>query len=297
MAKKKRKNKQTGKSERTRVEFPLWRKKVDNSIFRDGGTTVPIWACDMWGFSTPFPGIINKSHRHSSVKITFNKSVYDGNIVSTHPKNRANKVYRLYFSDLLIEELKKVFLMSYMRELESQLSDADINVETDIPFWEFLDIEFDKLSKTFHLNAHYTHQPQFPELFRRLTYSPVLKRVGDELEGKDEFRIYKQDWRPKDDYVSEVGAENVIYMLLDTTSHLLYVGEAENLIRRLKAGHPSILKWDFYRYDLLPPLNKQQRVALERMMIRTFATVLKNNKGVKTMDISGFSLANDKIDS
>ena len=34
MPKRGRRNRQTAKTERTNVEFPLWRKKVDNSIFR-----------------------------------------------------------------------------------------------------------------------------------------------------------------------------------------------------------------------------------------------------------------------
>ena len=63
--------------------------------------------------------------------------------------------------------------------------------------WEFLDIEFDQDEKTFRFVSHYTQKPIFPELFRRLTYSPALKRIDDELSGKDEFRIHKQDWRPQ----------------------------------------------------------------------------------------------------
>jgi len=45
-------NRTTSKAERTNVECPLWRKKVDNSIFRDAGTTIPNWACDLWKFDT-----------------------------------------------------------------------------------------------------------------------------------------------------------------------------------------------------------------------------------------------------
>jgi hypothetical protein len=47
-----RKNKQTQKTERANIKFPLWRKKVDNSIFRDLGTTVPNWVCDLWDFDS-----------------------------------------------------------------------------------------------------------------------------------------------------------------------------------------------------------------------------------------------------
>ena len=246
-----RKNKQTRKSERTKVDYPLWRKKVDNSLFRDRGTTVPMWACRMWNFDTVFPGIVKTQDEGSKVRIKFNGKEFDGKVVSTHPKKRANKVCRFYFSEDLLAELKEVFLMSFMRDLESRLRDDATDIETDIPFWEFVDIEFDSHSKTFHLNAHYTQLPIFPELFKRLTYSPVLKRIDDELNAKGEFRIQKQDWRSRSEYEFEVGAENVIYLLIDTSERLFYVGEAENLIRRFNAGHPSIKDWDFYRYDQL----------------------------------------------
>ena len=297
MANRARRNKQTARTERTNVGFPLWRKKVDNSIFRDKGTTVPMWACRMWDFDNVFPGLVKTADPISSVSIQFNQKRFDGKVVSTHPKGRANKVYRFYFSENLLSELKEVFLMSFMRDLESRLRNDATDIERDIPFWEFLDIEFDAGSKQFQLTAHYTQRPQFPELFKRLTYSPLLKRIDDELGSKGEFRIYKQDWRPREDYETEVGADNVIYMIIDTSARLLYIGEAENLVRRFSAGHEVIRYWDFYRYDQLPPMTKRQRVALERMMIRAFASIFDNNKGIPTQAISDYRLANDKIDS
>ena len=184
-----------------------------------------------------------------------------------------------------------------MRDIESRLSEASLDIEQEIPFWEFLDIEFDNASRTFHLSAHYTQRPDFPELFKRLTYSPVLKRVDDELAGKDEFRIHKQDWRPKSEYEAELGAENVIYTLIDTKNKLLYVGEAERLIQRFDQGHKPIPHWDHYRYDQLPPMKRKTRVALERMMIRAFASVLTNKRDISSIEFSEYSLANEKIDT
>jgi len=73
MVKRGRRNKQTARTERTNVEFPLWRKKVDNSIFRDKGTTVPMWACRMWDFDKVFPGLIKTPDPRSAVAIKFNR--------------------------------------------------------------------------------------------------------------------------------------------------------------------------------------------------------------------------------
>ena len=251
----------------------------------------------MWNIYEVFPGKTGMRDPESRVTVTFNQREFLGNVTSTHPPNRANKAYRFYFSEELLAELKEVFLMSFMRDLESRLTEDASDIERDIPFWEFLDIEFDEPSKTFHMTAHYTQLPLFPELFKRLTYSPVLKRVDDELADKGEFRIHKQDWRPRKDYEAEIGAENIIYMLIDTKERLLYVGEADNLIRRFDAGHSSIKDWGHYRYDVLPPMTKKSRVALERMLIRAFASVLENKANVPTMSISKFRLANDRIDA
>ena len=174
--------------------------------------------------------------------------------------------------------------------------DKDHDVEKEIPFWEFLDIEFDGGSKMVRMTAHYTQEPTFPELFRRLTYSPVLKRIDDELNEKGVSRIHKQDWRSRGEFEAEIGAENVIYMLIDTKGKLLYIGEAKRLVQRLRAGHPTIKNWNFYRYDVLPQALQKFRVTLERMVIRNFATVLSNKRDIQTIKISEFRLANDKID-
>jgi hypothetical protein len=275
----------------------MWRKKVDSSLFQHSGTTIPKWTCRMWNLEAAFPGLKGKKDKQSEVTITFNKNTFSGHITCTWPKNRADKFYRLWFDDDLKNELKEVFLMTFMRDIEDRLrSEKEADIEKEIPFWEFLDIEFDEAKKSVVMSAHYTQEPVFPELFRRLTYSPVLKRIDDELGGKTDFRIYKQDWRPRDAFETEIGAENVIYMLIDTEEKELYVGEAKNLIRRFRQGHPSIKNWNFYRYDVLPSSAAKHRVALERMVIRSFASILGNKKGIPSMEISEYRLANDKID-
>jgi hypothetical protein len=142
-----RKNKQTEKSERANVRFPLWRKKVDNSIFRDLGTTIPNWVCRIWQFDLVFPGILKSNNPAAIVAIRFEERTYTGRVVSTHPEGRANKVYRFYFDETLLRRLKEVFLMSHMRDLESRLRKDTTDIESQIPFWEFLDIEFEAQKK------------------------------------------------------------------------------------------------------------------------------------------------------
>lgn len=79
--------------------------------------------------------------------------------------------------------------------------------------------------------AYYKQQPSYPHLFGRLIGSPALQKVADEVEGKPKARIYKQDWKPRSDVEFELGAQNVIYMLLDSNEKRFYVGEAVDLIK------------------------------------------------------------------
>src|SRR5690242_15662261 len=89
----------------------------------------------------------------------------------------------------------------------------------------------------------------------------------------------------------ELGARKVIYMLLDTDEKRLYIGDAQDLVGRLLGPHQSIPKWNFFRYGVLPPALAPFRVALERMLIRAFATVLENKGGIRWLEIGGCTLA------
>ena len=128
--------------------FPLWRKKVDKSLFEHSGTTIPVWACEMWGLPSLFAGVSSRKNPDSEVTVEFEKKKYQG-WVTTAKHGRNSPAYRLWFSEELSIELKRTFLMSYMRALETGLSTLKVaEIEKQIPFWEFLDIEFD-ISKKF----------------------------------------------------------------------------------------------------------------------------------------------------
>ena len=283
--------------ERSNVEYPLWRKKVDKSLFEHKGTTVPQWACKMWGLPAYFQLVTSKKDTEANIVIRYADKQYNGR-VTVAKQGRSTPAYRLWFEDSLAHELKYTFLMSHMRSLEQSLSAGKKNdIEEEIPFWEFLDIEFNQRKKEFIFVAYYTQAANFPNLFERLLSSPVVSKIADELEGKGEARIHKQDWKARKELEYELGAQNVIYLLIDTKNKLLYVGEAQDLVKRLSQTYPTIKDWDYFRYNVLPDKLAPYRVVLERMMIRDFASVLKNKKDVKCISISEYSLANDKIDA
>ena len=72
--------------------------------------------------------------------------------------------------------------------------------------------------------------------------------------------------------------------------------EAENLVKRLLQPHSSIENWDIFRYNVLPQALAPYRVALERLLIRDFAAILKNKRDIPWRDLAGCCSANEKID-
>ena len=283
------------KSERTNISHPIWRKKVDSSIWGHNVTTIPNWACKMWDIGKIFKGMSSQKNPKTEVTILFNNKKWDGNVTWQRGKTK-NPKYRLWFDGDLTESLKEIFLMSYMRDIENNIrGKVSSKIEDDIPFWEFLDIEFDKTKMIFIFTAHYTQKPTFPNLFKSLVQSPKIKEIDDKISGKEKSKIYKQDWRPIEEYVTEIGAENVIYMLMNKSKKLFYIGEANDLISRFSSGKYKN-KWEYYRYDKLPTELEEHRLELERSLIKSFATIINNTKNIKTHNIKGYTLSNIKID-
>lgn len=287
------------KLERSDIEFPLWRKKVDATLFKDAATPIPKWLCKVWEINTLFPNSFSKKDSASFVEIFFNNKKYSGHVVQI--KNQ--RMFRLFFDRQLSDILKDVFLMSYMRSIENDLRKnkteySEQEIEQEIPFWEFLDIEFDSNKKIFYFKAYYIQKPAYIELFKELVKSHTLKIIDDLLNSKDEFRFVKQDWETRSKLQTQIEAKNVIYNLIDTKNKLIYIGEAESLIQRLNQNREVIKNWEYYRFDCLPDgLTRTQRVAIERLLIRTFASFFKNKKGIPSKQVSEYCLANDKIDS
>ena len=77
----------------------------------------------------------------------------------------------------------------------------------------------------------------------------------------------------------------------------IYIGEAQNLIKRLRQHFKGNTNWEFYRYDKLPDsVNSNVRMNIERMIIRSFASLMKNKAEIDNFDISSYYLKNSKID-
>jgi hypothetical protein len=287
------------KLERSDIKYPLWRKKVDKSFLERKETPIPNFLLEQWKISETFNETNSVKDPNSEIKVYFKKNKFFGRILK-----KKNGQWKFNFNTDLADFLKKTFVMSFMRSIEERLRSSkneiygNQKIEEEIPFWEFIDLEFDAINKEMFLTAHYIQKPLYIELFKEIINSHVLIDIENKLNNKIDFKITKKDWRPKEDLKNEIDAKNVIYNLIDTVKKEIYIGEAESLISRFSMERKEIKGWDFYRFDSLPNgLSRKQRLEIERLIIRTFASFFENNKGINTKKVSDYKLVNKKIDS
>src|ERR1700687_1572374 len=113
----------------------------------------------MWSLPEMYGGVTSSNDPRSNATISYKWTLYDA-WVTTAPHGRKSPAFRLWFDSVLSLGLKRTFLMSYMRSLEGALQEK-VDIEQSIPFWEFLDIEFDKQRRVFRFVAYYRQQASF----------------------------------------------------------------------------------------------------------------------------------------
>ena len=294
--------------ERNNISHTMWRKKVDNSIFSSGHIVIPKAYVKQWRLEVLFRDN-GKNAETWPIEVQFGTKIYNGKVFYRPPtKARSSVQHKILIKEDLIEDLKKAFLMSHIRWLEVELrkqggkksAQASKETERETPFWEFIDIEFDYENKQFIFTDYYKQEAYFPEVFKHLIGSPKLKQIEGSIFNNFET-IINQDWKKKDELVTELGAKNVIYTLLDEVSKRIYVGETgQDLKIRLadkehykNAGIPN---WTHYRFEVLPSsIDTKARKEIEDMTIRAYATLFSNTKDVKSFKISDYKLVNRMI--
>ena len=116
--------------ERRDVQFPLWRKKVDGSLFQ---RTIPDWV--KHGVSILLMFFKNRAkHPSSKVAVEFidgKKSTFHEGWVTTTKfgekwADKRNPVMRFGFDNELKTKLQNKFTMSHMRDLERRMRQCKV---------------------------------------------------------------------------------------------------------------------------------------------------------------------------
>lgn len=291
-------------SERVGVKFPMWRKKVDGSMFEYKMTNIPDWVQDSFDIHNVFTAN-SKKDSASNVEVIFinqnkRKQTFQAHVTNTQNVSRKG-VMRLNLPSELVTTLRQTFMMTHMRDLERRMRDPKPKIdeiEKEFPFFEFVDIEWDKDNHRFIMTPQFVMPPQYQELFAYIQNKHILSRIEEDLKDHQKARIVKGDWKERSEIAKEVSTENVIYTLIDEVNKELYIGEAQNLAKRNSGERPEIPDWTHYRVDTLPPeFNKEMRLTIERLTIRSMASLIKNGQGIESKNISDYTLTNKRIDS
>lgn len=134
---------------------------MDGAMFDDKCTVLPIWVRDrVFNVSERFPHR-SKNHPESKTSITIThhngKKTTHVAHVTTLPRPNLGPVMRLQFGNDVKEWLKEAFKKTHQRNEQRKAHGLNgPTIERLVPFWEFIDIEWDKEEETFHFRAWYT---------------------------------------------------------------------------------------------------------------------------------------------
>ncbi|MHC8863705.1 GIY-YIG nuclease family protein [Arenicellales bacterium IMCC57338] len=272
------------KLERSNVDLPLWRKKVDATIVISGETPVPNWVAAMWGVDPDSVPASSRNDAKSQFDVKFKSKRYLANLYLKKTNKERSRFY-LSFDSNLGDTLAHTFSMTWARAVEGELRTSEPNfiAENAIPFWEFLDIECDVVKRELKLTAHYRQEPIFPSLFQALL-SPesrnALENAISKPEGKG--RMSLSGWIPRKQLTAYRAINHAVYVLLDRKAKLIYVGQAgASLVDRLRPNtHPNIDNWDHFSFCEVPKSVFHSLNTFESMLIHHFALIFDNNLGL-----------------
>ena len=134
---------------------------MDGAMFDDKCTVLPIWVRDnLFNVTERFPHR-SKKHLESETSIVITrkggKKTKHLAYVTTLPRPNLGPVMRLQFGQDVKEWLSKAFNKTYLRNEERKAHGLNgPTIERLVPFWEFIDIEWDAEEDIFHFRAWYT---------------------------------------------------------------------------------------------------------------------------------------------
>ena len=269
-------------------------KKVDRSMM-DWGLTLPQdYVKDFEGRSRIKPGTSRK------IDILWGKKAYTAKLC--HVKRTNYKpVYQIRWDNnkQLLKKIRKTFIQSYII-LKSQKELFDITKEEGKHFRTQLSggqqevLIFQPISsKKIKCKVFIRIENGWNRLFERLADENVFGWLFDK---EKKYLISRStNWTKVREFKKHAGAVNVIYYLVHTKNKLIYIGKAEELGKRVKPGrkHQNMPgDWDKFRYDIVKPEYANILDKIEDHTIRSFASILKNNKNYPSLELSSYTLAN-----
>lgn len=262
----------------------------------DWGLTIPKKFCK--DFQGGLPVRLGTSRE---INIIWDKKSYFAKLWHINRK-KANPVFQLRWDSNkdLLKKIRKTFIQSYVI-LKSKKELFDIDKKERKHFRTNLDsgqqevlILRPKNSCQIEFEVFIRIENEWNTLFQRLAEENVFGWIFDK-EDKQYLVQRSTNWIKVKEFAKHANALNVIYYLANTRDKLLYIGKAENLGKRVKPGrrHQNMPEnWDLFKYDIIRPEFSNILKRIEDHTIRSFASVLKNNKGYPSLNLTNYKLVN-----
>jgi hypothetical protein len=270
-------------------------KKVDRSMM-DWGFTVP-----QDHISDFLAGVSLRLGKSRSIQIIWDKKEYFAKLSYINRK-KASPVYQIRWDNNkeLLKKVRKTFIQSYVI-LKSQKELFDIEKKEKKHFRTQLEggqqevIAFQPISsKKIKAEVFIRINNEWNTLFQRLADENVFGWIFDKTNKK--YLVQRStNWIRVADFKKHQNVLNVIYYLVNIKKKLLYIGKAEVLGKRVKPGrrHQNMPRgWNFFKYDIIKPEFANVLERIEDHTIRSFASILKNDKGYPSLNIGNYKLVN-----
>ena len=191
-----------------------------------------------------------------------------------------------------LKALRKQFIYSYASTIDKSKPKLKETLE-------FIHVK----ENIFRIKVISQQETDFDEMFRFLEDKNLLKFWKDKDKKKKRENIildYSRKWLNASEMskANNKNRNNVIYILYHSINKNVYVGKADVLGRRVKKGEGRIgLKkdWDKFMWFEINPDYNMFLEELEHFLIRTFASILKNDVDIEPIINSKIKLVNRQL--
>ncbi|MDP7465469.1 MAG: GIY-YIG nuclease family protein [Candidatus Marinimicrobia bacterium] len=189
-----------------------------------------------------------------------------------------------------LKALRKLFIYSYASTIDKskpQLKEV----------LEFIHIG----DNNFRIKVVSQQKTDFDTMLRFMEDKNLFTFWKNEKSGKKQKNIfldYSKKWLPSKDIRNYSNRSNVIYLLYHSAKKKLYIGKANILGNRVKKGSGRVgldSEWDKFMFFEVHPDYSMFLEQIESFTIRTFASLLENDVGIKNLPDKGVKLVNRQL--
>jgi hypothetical protein len=264
---------------------------------------VPGYTFFYWGFTIPKRLSPNYADHFgfgegklvAKIKLVVNRKEYDAKIrvarIRTTRFPNRDVVQVFYDAETkTLKALRKLFMFSYASTINKTRSNLK----------ELMELNHTG-GNTFVVRAMARQKTEFDEMFNFLEDKNLFDYwKGQRKGGRGEsfFIDFSRKWMDVDQLSSYRNRSNVIYLLYHTRSKQLYVGKANKLGDRVKkdVGRLGLFDdWDRFMFFEINPEYNAFIEQIEAFLIRTFASLVRNDVGMTPLNDRDIKLVNRQL--